>query len=613
MKPVALYMLCTLASSVTFATLAAAQVHSESSYPSPSQRETLLDGFDSYMAQVMNSWKVPGAAVVIVDRGEVVLSKGYGFRDLSASLPATPHTRFAIGSITKSFNVAVLGMLVDEGKLDWDKPVLQYLPDFRMYNQFATESITIRDLVTHRTGLPRHDMVAYTSDFSRREIVRRLRYLQPSADVRTLFQYSNLMYVVAGCVAEQVSGMRWEDLVTERVLHPLGMTETNFSISGIRSSSDFALPYKQGRDRLAQVDFLDMDSIGPAGEINSTIADLARYLMFHINRGRVEDKRLLTEYNSLQMQTTQIAIPGPPEYDDLGPKGYGMGFYISTYRGHKLVEHSGDTEGFAAELAFLPEQRSGVVILTNLNNSPLRNIVAYNVLDRLLGLAQASWSLRFEESRKRGQPIDKGAFTEGDTYHKSSTRPSHEVSSYVGEYTNPGYGTANISVDGQGNLRLRLNRRTRALRHFHYDVFEIPDDPLDPLQRKKVIFLMDHRGDIRSLTIPLESRVSDIVFTRMPSPEMAQKSFLEPLAGTYEIPGGLLTISLYGTDKLLATFTGFSANREPPRELIPVRGMIFEFLGLHDVSIEFKKDESGRVSQAIFVRGPLSFNVRKRY
>ena len=328
----------------------------------PTVAKPNLGDFDDFVNQALRDWKVPGAAVAVVQGDKVILLKGYGYRDLEKQLKVTPNTLFAIGSITKSFTVSALGMEMDEGKVDWDKPVRDYLPAFKMYDPGLTEQMMIRDLITHRSGLPRHDMVWYSSDFSREDIVRRLQYLEPNKPLRSTFQYNNLMFMTAGYIAGLLNGKSWEDTIRERIFTPLGMNGTNFSLKDTQSSPDFALPYRKGNDVQAEVKRMPFDeqcpdrcAIGPAGEINSSVADMSRYALFHLNKGKVDGKTLLSENNSIQMQTPQMVISGAPDYKEESETSYGMGFFISQYRGHKRVEHGGNLDGFSAEFAFLPD------------------------------------------------------------------------------------------------------------------------------------------------------------------------------------------------------------------------------------------------------------------
>jgi CubicO group peptidase (beta-lactamase class C family) len=561
-----------------------------------------LDGLDDFIAQAMKDWKVPGLAIAVVQDGKVTLLKGYGYRDLEKQLPVTPNTLFAIGSITKSFTVATLGMEMDEGKVDWDKPVRDYLSTFKMFTPDLTEQMTIRDLITHRSGLPRHDMVWYSSDFSREDILRRLQYLEPSKPLRTTFQYNNLMFMTAGYIAGQLNGTSWEDAITQRIFTPLGMTGTNFSILDTQNSADFGQPYRKGSDLKAELKRIPFDpqcpnrcAIGPAGEINSNVTDMSKYLLFHMNHGKVDGKQLLSENNSVQMQTSQMAIPGAPAYKENGESSYGMGFFLSTYRGHKEVEHGGNIDGFSANLAFLPGDKIGVVVLTNLNGNPVPEIVTMNVFDRLLGLDQVPWNQRMLASEAGGKNSEKEAKDKGYSTRKLGTHPSHDLKDYPGDYSNPGYGTVTIEPSGE-TFKLTFNKISKALEHYHYDVFQVPPDPLEPFEKMKVQFLTDLDGDISSISMPLQPDVKDIIFTRMPDRQLTERSFIEAFAGDYEIAGSPvpIKISLRGENTLIATVPG-----QPDYKLNPKRGTTFQLADLPGITFEFKRDAQGKVTEAV--------------
>ncbi len=561
-----------------------------------------LDGLDDFVTQAMKDWKVPGLAIAVVQGDKVILSKGYGYRDMEKQLPVTSNTLFAIGSITKSFTVSTLGMEMDEGKVDWDKPVRDYLPTFKLYEPMLTEQVMIRDLVTHRTGLPRHDFIWYTSDFSREDLLRRLQYLEPSKPLRAKFQYNNLMFMTAGYIAGQLNGTSWEDAITQRVLRPLGMNGTNFSELDTQNTSDFAEPYRKGSDLKAELKRIPFDqqcpnrcAMGPAGEINSNVDDMSKYLLFHMNKGKAGGKQLLSENNSEQMQVPQMAIQGASPYKELGDDNYGMGFFLSTYRGHKVVEHGGNIDGFSAELTFMPNDRIGVVVLTNLDGNPLPQIVAWNVYDRLLGLEPVAWNQRMLASETGGKKAEQEAKEKGYTERKTGTHPSHELKEYVADFSNPGYGV--LSITGQGSaMKMKLNLVEKPLEHYHYDIFQVPANPLDPFEKMKITFMTGLDGDIDSLSMPLEPNVKDIVFTRMPDKQLTERSFIEAFAGEYQIAGSPapLTVSLRGENTLVLTVPG-----QPDYKLNPKRGTTFELADLHGVTIEFKRDASGRVTEAV--------------
>src|SRR5271165_353618 len=578
-----------------------APARAAASVSAPAAKPT-LDGLDEFITQTMKDWKVPGLAIAVVQGDKVTLLKGYGYRDLEKQLPVTPNTLFAIGSITKSFTVSTLGMEMDEGKVDWDKPVRDYLPTFKLYEPVLTEHMTIRDLITHRSGLPRHDFIWYTSDFTREDLLRRLQYLEPSKPLRTKFQYNNLMFVTAGYIAGQLNGTSWEDAITQRIFKPLEMTGTNFSELDTQNSADFGQPYRKGRDLKAELKRIPFDAqcpnrcaMGPAGEINSNVADMSKYLLFHMNHGKVAGKQLLSENNSVQMQTPQMVIQGAPPYKETGENSYGMGFFLSSYRGHKDVEHGGNIDGFSANLAFLPGERMGVVVLTNLDGNPVPDIVTMNVFDRLLGLDQIPWNRRMLASEGGAKNAEQEAKNKGYTTRKLGTHLSHELKEYAGDYSNPGYGMVTIEPSGE-SFKLTFNKITRPLEHYHYDQFQVPADPLDPFQKMKVSFVTGTDGDISSLSMPLQPDVKDIVFTRLPDRQLTQRSFIEGFEGEYEIAGSPrpLKISLRGENSLILSFPG-----QPDYKLNARRGTTFQIGDLAGVTLEFKRDAQGKVSEAV--------------
>src|SRR5437868_3372735 len=247
------------------------------------------DDLERFIPAQMQHWKVPGLAIAVVQNGQVIYSRGFGLRDVKGNLPVTTKTIFAIGSISKSFTSLSMGILNDEGKLDWDKPLRQYLPEFQMYDPVASERMTPRDLISHRVGMAGHDLVWYSSDFSREDLVRRLRFLQSDQDFRSGFKYNNLLVTTAGYLVEKASGQSWEDFVRHRIFEPLQVNSSNFSVLESQKSSDFAHPYSKGEDRgeVSEIPFHVMSAIGPAGSINSNVEDMARYAIFQLGSGEV--------------------------------------------------------------------------------------------------------------------------------------------------------------------------------------------------------------------------------------------------------------------------------------------------------------------------------------
>ncbi len=284
---------------------------------------TQLADFGAWIEAMMQTWKVPGLAVGVVQDGKVIFLEGFGVRDVEQQLPVTPNTLFALASGTKAFTTAALGLLADEGTLDWDAPVRGTVPSFKLYDDVATERLTPRDLVTHRSGLPRHDLAWYQSPFDRAELWRRLQFLQPNKDIRTDWQYQNLMYMAAGYVLQQITGMAWEDFVRTRIFAPLGMTRSNFAVGDSQADADHALPYKEIAEQVQRIPFYEQFAIGPAGSINTCVADMTRWLLMHIGKGEIDGQRLLSEKETRDMITPYMPMPQPSKWDEMLSQSYG--------------------------------------------------------------------------------------------------------------------------------------------------------------------------------------------------------------------------------------------------------------------------------------------------
>ena len=559
-----------------------------------------LDGFDDFMSLAMREFKVPGAAVAVVKDGKIILAKGYGYRDVARQLPITGATLFPIASITKSFTVTALGTLVDQGRLDWDKPVREYLPGFQMFDPVATEQLTARDMVTHRSGLPRHDLIWYSSSLSREELVARLRYLEPNKPIREKFQYNNLMFVTAGYLGGRILGSSWEDLVRQRILEPLGMMNSKFSSDDARKSPDYALPYRKNRktEVVSEIAFSNWGDVGPAGAMNSSIDDMSKYLLMHLSKGSFAGKQVLSRNNVDQMQSPQMVMQGSPLFAEIGESSYGMGLFIETYRGHKHVQHGGNLDGFSLILSFLPNDGIGVVVLTNLDGTFLRNLIPYVVYDRLLGLDSIDWVQRFREIERKERTQELSADKRGYTGRKEGTRPSHDLAEYGGEFEHPGYGKLTIRVEGTGDTRklyLKLNDVERPLEHFHYDTFQVPENPLDPFEKLRVTLPTNAQGELSKVEANLEANVKEIVFKRVAEKQMFEASFLRQFVGVYDSPGQPVTVALAGENTLQLVSPG-----KPPRKLIPQHGTRFDVDELTGVTLEFKLDVSGQAQEIVF-------------
>jgi CubicO group peptidase (beta-lactamase class C family) len=483
-----------------------------------------LAGFDAFAESVMKEWQVPGMAVGAIKDGKVVLAKGYGLRDVSKALPVTSKTLMAIGSNSKSFTVTLMGMLSDAGKLDWDRPVRTYLPDFALQDDVATRLMTPIDLVTHRSGLPRHDQVWYPGMLSRTEIYERLRHLQPNATFRQRYQYNNLMFMTAGCLVERITGESWDATVKARIFTPLGMSRSNTSVRDMPGSDDAALPYLLRGGAVAAVPYRNIDAVGPAGSINSSVEEMLRYVQMHIDQGSAGGTAMVSKAFSARMQSLHSASPvtvdlEAPVYPEVGPGGYGLGVSVRSYRGHKLVDHGGGIDGFISAMSWMPHDRLGVVVLTNLSGTnPVPAIVTYNVFERLLGLDLTDHTARSKASQARSERQGTEREKKREAERVTGTSPSRPLAQFAGAYEHPAYGIVTV-VEKDGKLTLTRGPETTALEHFHYDVFRpIASPDTRPWSvRPRMSFTSGTSGRVESIAIPLEPAGADILFRRRPS------------------------------------------------------------------------------------------------
>jgi CubicO group peptidase (beta-lactamase class C family) len=470
----------------------------------------LFNGFSQFVKRSMAEWGVPGLAVSVVKGDKIIYQEGFGYRDVEKNLAVTSKTLFAIGSSTKSFTAMAVGMLVDEGKLEWNKPLIEYMPDFRLYDQYTTMHVTPCDLLCHRTGMPRYDIFLVLSPLTRQQVCERLRYLEPNAGFREVFQYNNLMYVAAGILVGRISGGTWEEFVYKRIFKPLGMKDSNFSVTNSQYADDYALPYAEVDGKTAKISFRNIDWAGPAGSINSNLEEMSRWLLMHLEGGNVGNKRLISETTLSRLQEPHMAIN--PNSDLMcsslmQPMVSGMGWFISHHRGHHMIMHSGDIDGFSASVNFLLQEKIGIVVLTN-KFSMLPHIVTGKIYDRLLGLEDFDWNTHFRELLQNCAGACNPGAGKKDVKPKSNTQLSLPIDDYTGTYVHPGFGCIKVATH-DGQLVGTLSGINFELEHFHFDVFRIKNSILKGL---KVAFSLGSDGGIKSLSVPLEASVSDIVF-----------------------------------------------------------------------------------------------------
>lgn len=573
------------------------------------QETPAIPGLDSFVADQLQRWQVPGVAVGVIQAGEVCLAQGFGFRDRERGLPMTGRTLLAIGSCTKAFTATAIAMLVEDGKLDWDEPVQRYLPQLRLKDPWASARATLRDMGCHRTGLPRYDIMLFNPALSREDIVSSLEHLEPRRDFRTTWQYQNLMYATMGYVAGRAAGSTWEDLVRERILQPLGMTASNFSVQASQGSEDFALPYGKRGDAVERVEFLEIGATGPAGSINSSVEEMARWVQFNLEQGKYGDQSLISPAGLKSLFSPQIMLSQEQRYPELAFSSYGLGWATNTYRGHTVVHHGGGTAGFTAQVCMVPARRLGVVVLANLTGSQLPDILVNYVLDHLLGLEPIDWSGRYQELVSR---VEETRTKQDETLRlarKAGTSPSHPLQEYAGVYRHPAAGSLTIALKDQV-LTGRYGIIDLTITHHHYDTFEARFEVVGSAMTMLASFATDTLGRVCSVAIPLglESGASELVFTRAFDQTMTGDT--GQYTGAYELAGLTITVEVRGaTGTLVMTVPG-----QPSTELVPAGSHVFEVKGpqglISGVRVHF--NVSGERAESLVLAQPTGAYTARR-
>jgi CubicO group peptidase (beta-lactamase class C family) len=558
-----------------------------------------LQGFDGYMKKILKDWNAPGVGVGIVADGKLVFSKGYGYRDYEKKLPITANTLFQIASNTKLFTAVAAGMLVNEGKLTWDKPVRDSVPAIRFFNNELNNTVTLRDMLGHRTGITRHDMIWYQADFSRKELFERLKYLEPRDPLRQTFIYNNMMYVGAGYLIELQSGKTWEEFIRERIFNPLGMNSTSFSIAEMLKQPDYGVLFTEKRDtaELYKIPYYEETvGVAPAGAIISNIDNLSHWLIALMNEGKYGGKQVLPADVLRSTLEPGIALPNTDAemrgYYEVLNQAYCMGRGTASYRGYLLTSHGGDLDGFHSQISFMPRERIGVIVFVIGDHcASLYDTVSYNIYERLLGLSQTPWSERLLEIRKKAKKAGTEARGKAGAERVAGTKPSHALADYAGEYEHPAYGILKIGIK-DGQLQFVFHRIRFPLTHFHYDRFDTPNDERFGLW--SVNFGTNPQGDIDKIVMSLDE--AEAVFTR--KPETIDRKLLQQLAGSYETTTGFkIQVVLKEDGNLYLVIPGQSDDM-----LVPYKGLKFRIKEFSDLVLEFIM-ENGLV-KAIKQRDP---------
>ncbi len=465
----------------------------------PSKKE-----MDDLLRDALEYWRAPGLAAAVVLDDKVIYLNGHGVRQVGRNDPVTADTLFAIGSCTKAFTATAMAILVDEGKIDWDDKVSKHLPSFRLDDPLADHDVRLRDLLCHRIGLARHDLLWYRAPWSVRESVRRMAFLERKSSFRSTYEYNNLAYLAAGQAVEAVAKQPWHVFVNQHLFEPLGMKDAVFTSGAAQKSGRAATPHGyDGDGKIVPIPWYnDDEQIRASGSIKASAADLTRWLRFQLAGGKYRGKQLVSAEALEETHTPQIPMP-------LGVPGatqpsYGLGWQITEYRGQAVHLHGGAVDGFRAGIVLVPRKKLGVVVLANVEEMGIVQAASRNLLDLLLDLEKKNWNHYFDDERKKSKEAEAERLRKRLAGRIRGTK-AKALDFYAGTYTEPAYGTVTIAKKGEG-LALNWSSFTIPLTHFHYDTFVTP---------------------ATDLTLPIDLRVAPVVFEMNEDAEIAVLRFLD--------------------------------------------------------------------------------------
>ena len=438
-----------------------------------------LDQLDSYINTAIKDWEIPGLAIAIVKDDRVAYEKGFGHRSIDAQEAVNEHTLFAIASNTKAFTATALGLLVQEGKMSWDDPVLKFLPDFQLYDPQVTRKIAVRDLLCHRSGLGVWvgDLTWWDSEYDRKEVIRRIRFQKPVSDFRTSYHYSNLMFLVAGEIIPQVSGISWDRFIKQRFFDELDMNRSTTSVKYLVNLDNVATPHAMLDGELVAIEYLDVDNCAPAAAINSSVNDLSHWVRMQLCNGMYNGRRVVDSKIILETRKPHTMIYVNEKSRSLTPpihfSTYGLGFRSHDYRGRVVVNHTGGLDGMLSYVGFMPEENIGIIVFTNSDNHRLHTALPLHVFDLLLGIDGEDWSRIYLDDFKKTQEHNKEQKEQKLTEKIKGTKPTLPLEKYAGTYTSDVYGTAYISEE-KGRLKIKLSAHPKfegTMNHWNYDTF----------------------------------------------------------------------------------------------------------------------------------------------
>jgi len=580
MKTVSLYLFLLLAS-----LFASAQ--------STDKQQQRFAGLDKQVDRILHDWHTAGVAIAIVEKDQVVYAKGFGYRDYEKKQPVTPNTIFAIGSCTKAFTSGLLGVLREEGKLDFETPVHNYLPELVFYNEDMNAHVTLRDMMCHRTGLSRYDLSWYMfGGPSRDSLIYRIRYMVPNEPLRYKWQYNNFMFVAQGVVAEKITGKSWEENIKKRFFDNLSMSRSTTTYSGF-GIEDVAVGYNVRKDSIIQkVPYKNIDMIGPAGSINSSVNDMANWVTAWINGGKFKGKQVIPRVyisDAIKAHMATGAGPSGRATSEIFSANYGLAWDVDAYRGHYTVSHGGNIDGFTASTTFYPNDSIGIVVLANQSNSPVPEILKRVYTDKLLGLKYVNWSDTILATVKKMRPqVSVDEIKPNDSTKRKGADIIRQLNDYAGFYRNNAYGKFEIKQE-HDSLFAFIGSDKYYVKHAAYDIFNaFRIDPATGIDISgyslPAKFETDFNGNISSVSLELDIK-DPVIFAKTAGSVSVDKQQLQRYIGTYVI--GPMNITVVAKEEKL--FLDVPGQQE--YTLVPIDKDKFAIQGLTGYSVEFNVED----------------------
>ena len=472
--------------------------------PSSAAGQDPLRGLDAYVEHVLRDWNAPGIAVAVVKDDRVVYAKGFGVREVGKAERVDAETVFAIASTSKAFTAAALAMLVDQGSLAWDDAVTDLLPGFQLSDPYATRELTVRDLLSHRAGLPRGDRLWYLSPLQRDEVVHRVRGLEPAWSFRSRYGYQNIMFTTAGEIVEAVTDTTWDDFVRHRIFEPLGMRTSTTTIRHLEGRENVASPHGRFDEEVAPIVRPNFDNLGGAGAINSSVRDMAEWIRLQLGEGEHDGERLLSDSVIKEMHTPQTVVRRSSSEEEMFPEShfaaYGLGWRLGDYRGHLIVRHGGALDGMRTHVLLVPEVELGVVAVTNVNESRIPQAIVWHVVDQYIGPRDKDWNQVYLADAAKAREEAEESRGSSEEERQTGTVPTHPLSEFAGTYSHDLYGTA-VVEESEGRLVAHVGPHfVGDLEHWHFNTFRATWENRY-LGTDFLTFHLDRRGHVSAVDV----------------------------------------------------------------------------------------------------------------